>query len=148
MDGFLFRAKNTSSIYIPSPIFDGTIKREPQIAHKVNLTSAFDPSISIKRGRYYRDKIIVETILTPSEYDFLTMFVRSADNLFIEFFINTEKYQYPVQIEKLPTLTEAGRFYSDKYSFTFESIYTENIYIDFEIAQGYGSSYGNFYGYG
>ncbi|MCL2064042.1 MAG: hypothetical protein FWG98_06680 [Candidatus Cloacimonetes bacterium] len=147
MTGFQFWAVNSAGVKLPSPVYEGSVKCEPFILYKINTTNAFDPSISLKRGRYYEDKITVETVLSTKEYEALCLFIRSAVMLRIEFSINGVKEQYPIELEKLASLTEVGRFHKDKYVFAFKSVYTSNHYIDFEVANGYGSSYGDFYGY-
>jgi hypothetical protein len=124
-----------------------SIEYQPDIRYKINIRSAFNPEIIHRKHPFNHDTIIVEAVLSPIEYASMVSLLSNTQNHRIEFTINNAIVQFPVILDKLPPMTENGRTFHDRYKFTFISVYTDNPFIDFAIARGFGSSFGSFFGF-
>lgn len=134
-----------SSMLLP----DACVEYKPVIKWNTTAKNAFDPSIVIKRGKYRADSIVIEDVLSGSEYQALMGVLAQYDRLYIAFEVEGEVQQFPGEIDKLPELSDNHRFGVDKVKFSFESTYInkEEAILDVLGMYGYGNNYGGLYGY-
>jgi len=147
MEGFILRGftedGDLESIFIDV----ATIKYEPNYTFKINNQSVFNPAIRHRQEPFNQDKITVEVMLSPDKYIAIKSLITRGKDLYLDFAINKQLMQFPVILEKLPAMTDTGRFNDEKYVFVFNSTYTVNAFIDFSQAQGFGTKYGYWYGF-
>ena len=130
--------------------YEASILYEPKIDYKVNKKNAIDPTIRYRYGMYAEDKITMKCLLCPDEYMKLYRFIIHSDELEIHFRIGGKVMSFPIAHEQIPQMTDNGRLYNEIYTFTFKSVYHPTPPEedgDDGGAQGYGTSYGAFYGY-
>ena len=140
--------------------FDANVDHKTTKDFKVNKTNAYDPTINIRQGKFFSDTITCEVALTPKQFMDLKDFIINAEKLYIEFDIANltveggggdgmvEYCLFDIDIKEFPKMTDNGRFYPEKYTFEFKSVYTNRLlYVDPTFWLGYGSEYGTCYGY-
>ena len=140
--------------------FDASVKRKTTIDYKVSKNSAFDPTVTFQRGKFYIATFTCEIALTPKQFMDLEDFIVNAEKLYIEFDIanitseggggdgTIEYYRYEVELKDFPQMTDNGRFFADIYTFEFKSAYINKLsYADPDMMEGYGSEYGICYGW-
>lgn len=134
-----------ASILLP----DAVVDYKPVIKWKTSSKNAFDPSIVIRRGKYRADSIVIEDVLSGSEYNELIAVLSEFDKLYIAFEVEGEVQQFPGEIDKLPELSDNHRFGVDEVKFSFESTYInkEEAILDIMGMYGYGNNYGGCFGY-
>jgi len=123
------------------------INYQPETKYKINKTNAFDPTIVIKRGAYFDDKIEIEAFLIASELQELYSILANFDKLYIEFDANKKTMQLPVIIENKPKLEDKARYHKTKIKFSLKALYKSHTRIDFDNLFGFGLSWNSNFGF-
>jgi len=134
-------------VYSGYTVENGTVLYQPEIKYKIEKKNAFDPTIIIKRQAYNEDSIDCQAFLNAEEYNSLVSFLTENNTLYIEFDTKQKTMQLPINTYKLSKLEDDNRSFKGAIKFSFKSLYTDLTLIDFENVFGYGSNYGNNYGF-
>jgi len=119
----------------------------PQTKYKIHKQSPYDPTIIIKKGKYFEDLIECVIFTDIEKYNIFVTFISNFDNLYVNFLHNDKKIQREVEIVSFPKAENELREFPGEIKISFKSIYKELSAIDFDNIFGYGNNYGNHYGY-
>jgi hypothetical protein len=119
----------------------------PHKKYLIEKTNAYDPTLMIRREPYYEDSIKIDAPLSPTEYSELKAFLMSEGKLYVEYYNEEGKKQFPVIIEKYPAQSDDLRYFADFSKIELKSIYKELSPINYDEAPGWGESWGLSWGF-
>ena len=119
----------------------------PHKKYLIEKTNAYDPTIIIRREPYYEDSLKINAVLNPTEYAKLKAFLMGEGKLYIEYYDEEGKKQFPVIVETYPEQSDDLRYFADISIIELKSIYKELSPINYEEAPGWGNSWGLSWGY-
>ncbi len=108
----------------------GIIERTPGLKYKIDKRSKINPYVRIRRYPYYEDSIDLTVIGNATLYHEVTDFIKTADDLYVQYYMQDVKYTYPIEIEKLPKSSDKLRTMEDTWKLTFSSNYETLSNID------------------
>ncbi len=119
--------KETATDIEQFDVVNGTVAREPVEKWRVEKTNAFDPTIILRRKKYYEDEIECVAIVLPSELKALLTFLRLEDGeqLYIIYDYDDEQRHYPVTVDKLPKEPDDSRAFRQAVKLSFVALYSE-----------------------
>ncbi len=119
----------------------------PHKKYLIDKTNAYDPTIMIRREPYYEDSFKVDAILNTDQYNELKDYLMEEGKLYIEYYDETGKKQFPVIIEKYPSQVDDLRYFTEVTRIELKAIYKELSPINYDEAPGWGNSWGLSWGF-